>query len=158
MRLATARASFGGCSYRAPVGVQGLGDTMRSILEKRREHHSNARPVFPGSHGLWLLQQQPAPPLGHITTRSSTGRWVFDVCAHCRDDNDCRPWLRAFCTLNAAVAWTVQHEAEIRALIERSSPEPEAWPGTVQALGLDSMLPPFQSKLPSELTRCSLSQ
>jgi len=42
-----------------------------------------------------------------------------------------RPWLRTFDTLSAAVAWAVQPEAEIRALIERSSPEPEAWPGTV---------------------------
>jgi len=104
---------------------------MRSILAKRREQHPYARPVFPGAHGLWLVQQQPAPPLGYVTTRSSMGRWVFDVYAHCRDDGGRRPWLRTFDTLNAAVAWAVQHEAEIRTLIERSSPEPEAWPGTV---------------------------
>lgn len=119
---------------------------MRSILAKRREQHPDARPVFPGAHGLWLVQQQPAPPLGYVTTRRSTGRRVFDVHALCDDDDGGRrPWLRAFDTLNAAVASTVQHEAEIRALMERSSPELEAWPGTVSAPVLDSMLPPFQS-------------
>ena len=89
--------------------------------------------MFPGAHGLWLVQQQPAPPLGYVTTRSSTGRWVFDVYAHCRDDGGRRPWLWlwTFDNHNAAVAWAVQHEAEICALIARSSPEPEAWPGTV---------------------------
>jgi len=85
--------------------------------------------VFPGALGLWLVQQQPAPPRGYVTTRSSTGRWVVDVYAHCRDNCGRRSWLQTFDTLNAAVAWAVQHGAEIRALIERSSPE--AWPGTV---------------------------
>jgi hypothetical protein len=56
---------------------------------------------------------------------------VYDVYAHSRDDGGRRPWLRTFDTPNAAVAWAVQHEADIRALIERSSPEPEVWPGTV---------------------------
>jgi len=105
---------------------------MRSILAKGREQHPYVRPVFPGAHGLWLVQQQqPAPPLGYVTTRSSTGRWVFDVSAHCCDDGGLRPWLQTFDALNAAVVWTVQHEAAIRARIERSSPETEVWPGTV---------------------------
>jgi hypothetical protein len=60
---------------------------MRSILAKRREQHPYARPVFPEAHGLWLVQQQPAPPLGYVTTRRPTGRRVFDAYAHCRDDD-----------------------------------------------------------------------
>ena len=104
---------------------------MRKALARPPHEHPYALPVFPGSHGLWLVQQRPAPPLGYVTTRNVLGGWVFDVCAHCRDATGRRPWLRTFDTLTAAVAWTVQHEAEIRTLIERSSPEPEAWPGTV---------------------------
>lgn len=87
-----------------PVGVKGSGDAMRRILTQPRHEHPFALPVFPGSHGLWLVQQRPAPPLGYITTRSVMGRWVFDVYAYCRDDGGRRPWLRTFNTLNAAVA------------------------------------------------------
>ncbi|MFJ2355621.1 hypothetical protein [Frigoribacterium sp. NPDC087798] len=47
--------------------------------------------MFPKSYGLWLVQQQPAPPLRYITTRSSMGRWVFDVYAHYRNEGGRRP-------------------------------------------------------------------
>lgn len=104
---------------------------MRKVLATPPHEPPYALPVFPGSQGLWLVQQRPAPPLGYVVSRSTMGRWVFDVYAHCRDAGGRRPWLRTFDTLNAAVAWAVQHEGEIRALIERSSPEPEAWLGTV---------------------------
>ena len=31
-------------------------------------------------------------------------------------------------SFNYAVAWAVQHDPEIRALISRSTPEPDVWP------------------------------
>jgi hypothetical protein len=40
------------------------------------------------------------------------------------DETGKRPWLRTLQTLNAAVAWMIRHEAEIRRLIARSDPEP----------------------------------
>jgi len=101
---------------------------MQSVLRQRPHEHPHAHPPFPGARGLWLVQQAPAPPLGYVTTRSHVGRWVFDAYAHCRDDGGRRPWLRTFETLNSAVAWMVQHEHHVRALIARSAPEPEAWP------------------------------
>lgn len=118
----------GGDSYSAGVGVQGTGDAMRAILSRRLPEHPYAQPVAPGAHGLWLIQVGGAAPSGYVTTRSKLGGWVYDVYAHCRDDNGSRPWLRTFSTLNTAAAWMVQHEAEVRALIASSTPEPEAWP------------------------------
>jgi hypothetical protein len=32
-----------------------------------------------------------------------------------RDSPDVRPWVRSFHSLNSAVAWVVQHAAELRA-------------------------------------------
>lgn len=66
---------------------------MRSMLAKRQEQHPHACPMLPGAHGLWLVQQQPASPLAHVTTRSSMGRSMYDVHAHCRDNGGRRPWL-----------------------------------------------------------------
>jgi len=101
---------------------------MRRILAKQPHEHPHALPVFPGAQGLWLVRQGAAPPLGYVTSRSAVGRWVFDAYAHCRDDGGRRPWLRTFDTLSSAVAWMMQHERELRELIARSAPEPEAWP------------------------------
>jgi len=67
-------------------------------------------------------------PLGYVRTRSHLGRNVFDVYIHCRDAQGRRPWLRTFESLNSAVAWMLQHEDEIGALISSSPPELEAWP------------------------------
>ena len=66
---------------------------MRCLFAERREPRPYAQPVFPGSHRLWLVQRQPAPPLRYVTTRGPTGRWVFDVYEHRRDDGGRRPWL-----------------------------------------------------------------
>lgn len=101
---------------------------MRSVLRRRPHEHPHAHAPFQGAQGLWLVQRTPAPPLGDVTMRSTVGRWVFDAYAHCRDDGGRPPWLRAFDTLSSAVAWMVQHEPEVRALIARSSSEPDAWP------------------------------
>lgn len=101
---------------------------MRAILSRPLPEHPYARPVAPGTQGLWLIQVGEAAPLGYVTNRSQMGGWVFDVYAHCRDESGRRPWLRTFTTLNSAVAWTVQHEPEVRALIARSTPEPQVWP------------------------------
>lgn len=104
---------------------------MRAILWRPIPEHPYALPVAPGTQGLWLIRVGEATPLGYVTTRSALGGWVYDVYAHCRDAGGRRPWLRTFDTLNSAVAWMVQHEPDVRALIERSSPEPEAWPPAV---------------------------
>ena len=62
------------------------------------------------------------------SNRNATRVLVFDAYAHCRDAQGRRPWLRTFESLNSAVAWMLQHDAEIGALIASSSPELEEWP------------------------------
>jgi len=68
------------------LGGKDRGHAIRRFHAKRQEQHPYARPVFPGAHGLWLVQQQAAPPFGYVTAFSSAGRWVFDDYAQCRDD------------------------------------------------------------------------
>lgn len=101
---------------------------MRSVLRQRPQEHPYAHAPFHGAQGLWLVQRAPASPLGYVTMRSTLSRWVFDAYAHCRDDGDRRPSLRTFDTLHWAVAWMMQRESDVGALIERSSPETEVWP------------------------------
>lgn len=102
--------------------MQGSGEAVDRILTRPAQSH----PFAHGSFGFWVIRQEPAPQLGWVLARSVGGRWVFDAYAYCRDESGRRPWLRTFATLNSAVAWMLQHEREIRALIARSAPEPEA--------------------------------
>lgn len=98
------------------------------MLKRRPHEHPYAIPAFPGAQGLWLIRVGDAAPLGYLRSRAVCGGYVFDVYAHCRDDAGGRPWVHAATSFNSAVAWAVQHDAEIRAVIARSAPEPEAWP------------------------------
>jgi hypothetical protein len=97
------------------------------VLRRRRLEHPYAIPAFPGSQGLWLIRVGEAAPLGYLKSRAVRGGFAFDVYAHCRDDAGGRPWVHTASSFNSAVAWAVQHDAEIRALIARSAPEPEVW-------------------------------
>ncbi|RPE78960.1 MULTISPECIES: hypothetical protein [unclassified Frondihabitans] len=103
------------------MGVQNSGETVDRILRRPAQSH----PYAHGSFGFWLIEQKPAPPLGWVLARSDNGVWVLDAYAHCRDAAGKRPWLRTFGTLNSAVAWMLQHEGDIRALMKRSDPEPD---------------------------------
>jgi len=98
------------------------------VLKRRRLENPYAIPAFPGSQGLLLIQVGQAAPLGYLKSRAVRGGFVFDVYAHCRDDAGGRPWVHTATSFNSAVAWAVQHDPEIRALIARSSPEPDVWP------------------------------
>jgi hypothetical protein len=104
------------------MGVQGSGEAIDRIMKRPDQAHPHAH----GSFGFWVVRQDPAPPLGWVLARSQSGVWVFDAYAYCRDDSGRRPWLRTFATLNSAVAWMLQHERDIRALIARSAQEPGA--------------------------------
>jgi hypothetical protein len=110
------------------MGVSGSGETAAAILRKRPHEHPYAIPPIPGGQGVWLIRQGDAAPLGYVLKRAVLGGYVFDVYAHCRDDAGGRPWLHTCEGFNAAVAWAVQHDGEIRALIARSTPEPQPWP------------------------------
>lgn len=103
------------------MGVHGTGEAVNRILRRPAQSH----PFAHGSWGYWVVQRRPAPPLGWILTRDLRGVWVFDCYARCRDSNGLRPWLRTEATLNSAVAWMLQHDREISALIARSAPEPD---------------------------------
>jgi hypothetical protein len=110
------------------MGVRGTGEQASAVLRRRPPEHPYAIPPMPGGHGLWLIRRGDSPPLGYVRSRRVTGGFAFDVYAHCRDDHGRRPWLHTATTLNSAVAWAVQHDRGISALIAKSSPEPEEWP------------------------------
>lgn len=98
------------------------------MLRRRPYEHPYAIPPFPDGQGLWQIRQVVTDPLGYVRHRPVTGGFAFDVYAHCRDAGGQSPWLHTAESFNSAVAWTVQHDREIRALIARSSPEPDVWP------------------------------
>jgi hypothetical protein len=104
---------------------------VRSVLKRRPLEHPYAIPAipaFPGAQGVWLVRVGDADPLGYLRSRTVRGGFVYDVYAHCRDDAGGRPWVHTATSFNSAVAWAVQHDDEIRALIARSAPEPDVWP------------------------------
>jgi hypothetical protein len=86
--------------------------------------HPHAHPPTPGAQGFWVVQVKPGPPLGWVISRSVGNGPRYHCYAYCRDQENRRPWLREFATLNSAVAWMLQHEPEIRELIAGLSPEP----------------------------------
>lgn len=94
-------------------------------LASRAPNHPHAHAPFPGAQGHWVIQQPPRAPLGWVISRSQGNGPRYHAYAHCRDAENRRPWLREFETLNSAVAWMLQHEQDIRALIGRLGPEPE---------------------------------
>lgn len=108
--------------------VQTTSINAASVLRQRTPEHPLAVPPLPGTWGEWQVRRTREAPLGYVRTRSHLGRLVYDCYAHCRDGEGRRPWLRTTDTLDSAVAWMLQHEAEISALIGRSTPEPEVWP------------------------------
>ncbi len=114
----------------ADMGVQTKFENARAALRKPPAEHPCAIPPIPGGQGLWLIRQGEAAPLGYVRQRPVTGGFAFDVYAHCRDEGGRRPWLHTASSLNSAVAWTLQHDADVRALIARSTAEPDPWPPT----------------------------
>lgn len=106
------------------MGTKGAGEAARSVLSKRRPSHPYAHPPSPGAQGFWLIQVKPGPPLGWVISRSAGNGPRYHCYAYCRDREDKRPWLREFSTLNSAVAWMLQHEADIRLLMASMRPEP----------------------------------
>ena len=112
----------------AVMGVTGAGKNAAAALSKRPHEHPYAIPPFPAAQGVWLIRQGAAEPLGFVLKRPVLGGYVFDVYAHSRDAGGRRPWLRTCDGFNAAVAWTVQPEPEIRAVIDQNAPEPQVWP------------------------------
>lgn len=110
------------------MGVQSSFVNAAAALAKRPHEHPYAIPPMPGGQGLWLIRQGAAAPLGFVRMRPVLGGYAFDVYAHCRDDGGRRPWLHTAGSLDSAVAWALQHDREIRALIARCAPEPDVWP------------------------------
>lgn len=109
------------------MGVTGEGKNLEAILRRRPDSHPFALSAVPGGQGLWLIRVTPLP-IGYCVRRAQGGTHVYDVYAHCRDENGRRPWLKTFTTFNSAIAWAAQHERNIHELIAKSTPEPEPWP------------------------------
>lgn len=103
------------------VGVNGPGDAARRAWAKPPPTRA---PADPGANGFWVIQVKPGPPLGWVLSRSRGNAPSYHCYAYCRDQENRRPWLREFATLNSAVAWMLQLEPEIRDLISRCDPEP----------------------------------
>jgi hypothetical protein len=108
------------------VEVRGSGDAAKRALVKRIPTHPHAHPPRAGANGFWVVQVKPGPPLGWVIGRSSGREQRYHCYAWCRDPEGRRPWLREHPTLKSAVAWMLQHEPEIRHLIARCAPEPDA--------------------------------
>lgn len=108
------------------VGVNGPGDAARRAWAKPSPTHPHAHPPTPGANGFWVVQVKPGPPLGWVISRSHGNGPSYHCYAYCRDQENRRPWLREFASLNSAVAWMLQHEPEIRDLISQCDPEPDA--------------------------------
>ena len=85
-------------------------------------------PPLPGTFGVWQVLRERGVPFGYVLSRAELGGIVYHCYAHGRDDAGGRPWLRREDSLNSAVAWMVQHEAELSALTGRLHPEPDEWP------------------------------
>jgi hypothetical protein len=91
---------------------EGSDEIIARLTAQLREGHPLAETVHMGH--VWRVH-------GHA---SSTIAWVRCLRAaegvgpayHVyRDSPDVRPWVRSFHSLNSAVAWVVQHAAELRA-------------------------------------------
>lgn len=54
--------------------------------------------------------------------------YVHHCYAHGRDPAGGRPWLRRADSLNSALSWMIQHEADLFALTRTLTPEPAEWP------------------------------
>lgn len=121
-------SGVGGWAYGRRHGCHRGRENAVAALSKRPHAHPYAIPPFPAAHRVWLIRQGIAEPLGFVPKRPVLGGYVFDVYAHCRHAGGRRPWLRTCDGFNAAVAWTVQREPEIRALIAQNAPEPQVWP------------------------------
>jgi hypothetical protein len=110
------------------MGVRGSGKAAAKILRRPIPTHPLAVPPIPGMFGVWQVRRDRAAPLGYVLARAEQGGIVYHSYAHGRDDAGGRPWLRREDSLNSAVPWMIQHEAELSALTGRLHPEPEKWP------------------------------
>jgi len=100
-------------------------------IANTRMEHPHAIPIAPGSWDVWQVKIGAADPLGYVRRHprsDATRQYVFDAYAWCRDDLGGRPWLMTHTSLNSAVAWMIQHAAEIQAIIAKNHPEPQPWP------------------------------
>lgn len=106
--------------------TEGGGDAFASVLRQMSPSHPHAHAPTLGAQGFWVVQVKPGPPLGWVISRSAGNGPRYHCYAYCRDQENRRPWLREFATLNSAVAWMLQHEPEIRELIARCAAEPDS--------------------------------
>lgn len=91
------------------------------MLRRPPRSHPHAH----GGGGYWVVQRKPEPPLGWVINVDAGGVWELAAYAYWRDKGGKRPWLKTFASLNSAVAWMLQHERDIRDLIDRNAPEPQ---------------------------------
>ena len=110
------------------MGVRGSGEAAAKILRRPIPTHPLAVPPAPGQFGVWQVRRVRSAPLGYVLSRPELGGVAYHCYAHGRDDAGGRPWLRREGSLNSAVAWMIQHQAELSALTARLHPEPDEWP------------------------------
>ncbi len=72
--------------------------------------------------GYWRIQVEDRPVVGYVIRhRAELGDpFTFDVYADARNDQGRRIWIRREPSLDTAVAWMVQHSAELIAFAARS--------------------------------------
>nr|WP_228512801.1 hypothetical protein [Clavibacter sp. VKM Ac-2872] len=72
--------------------------------------------------GYWRIQVEDRPVLGYVIRhRAELGDpFTFELYADARNDQGQRIWIRREHSLNTAVAWMVQHSAELIAFAARA--------------------------------------
>ncbi len=72
--------------------------------------------------GYWRIQVEDQPVLGYVMRhRAELGDpFTFEIYSDARNDQGQRIWIRREHSLNTAVAWMVQHSAELIAFAARS--------------------------------------
>ncbi len=92
-------------------------DGINSLVRSTGQH--------PWAHlqaGYWRIQVEDRPVVGYVIRhRAELGDpFTFDVYADARNDQGRRIWIRREPSLDTAVAWMVQHSAELIAFAARS--------------------------------------
>ena len=84
--------------------------------------HPHAHPV----RGAWLVRVGDGPALGWVLRQRSdlAAPFSFEVYACGLGSDGLRVWVQRRESLNAAVAWVMQHDAELLAFARRLRPDP----------------------------------
>ncbi|PPF56006.1 hypothetical protein C5C13_11730 [Clavibacter michiganensis] len=120
MVVVGAPVQTGGRRYIASLVLTG---TSPDVIAPKSHLHGGEFDVFDAGEeavthleaGYWRIQVEDRPVLGYVIRHRAELRdpFTFEVYADARNDQGQRIWIRREHSLNTAVAWMVQHSAEL---------------------------------------------